>query len=147
MVLQHFWAKTGLRGQFVFLFLLISLVPLIIVSLLAYYYGVSALENTIGENLGQIAKEKLVRADRSILDRLSKIVFYIESLAPAVSQANGKNSSELPLTVVLLQINNELKDDIRQLEGILDPTANLLTQIKDSTVNFLVHIIVLLMKQ
>ena len=117
MILQHFWAKTGLRGQFVFLFLLISLVPLIIVSLLAYYYGVSALENTIGENLGQIAKEKLVRADRSILDRLSKIVPYIESLAPAVSQANGKNSSELPLTVVLLQINNELKDDIRQLEG------------------------------
>ena len=117
MILQRLRAKTGLRGQFVFLFLLISLVPLIIVSLLAYYYGVSALENTIGENLGQIAKEKLVQADRSILDRLTNIVSYIESIAPAVSQANGNNSSELPLTVVLLQINNELKDDIRQLEG------------------------------
>ena len=117
MILQRLRAKTGLRSQFVFLFLLISLVPLIIVSLLAYYYGVRALENTIGENLGQIAKEKLVQADRSILDRLTNILSYIESIAPVVSQANGNNSSELPLTVVLLQINNELKDDIRQLEG------------------------------
>ena len=126
MIFQRLRAKAGLRGQFVFLFLLISLIPLIIVSLLAYYYGVSALENTIGENLGQIAKEKLVQADRSLLDRLSSIESYIESIASAVSQANGSNSSELPLTVVLLQINNELKDDIRQLEGYAGPSSEII---------------------
>jgi hypothetical protein len=35
--------------------------------------GVNALKNTIGENLSQLAKEKLDQADRSISTRLEAI--------------------------------------------------------------------------
>ena len=65
--------KMGLRGQLVLLFLLVSLIPLLVVSFLANKNAESALENTIGEGLMQFAGEKLKQADRNILGRLIAI--------------------------------------------------------------------------
>ena len=43
------WPNLGLRGEFVLQFLLISLIPLLVASAIAYTYGKQALEKTIGK--------------------------------------------------------------------------------------------------
>ena len=63
----------GLRGEFVFQFVLIALIPLLLASLIAYTYGKQALEKTIGQGLVQVAQEKLDHADHSIALRIDTI--------------------------------------------------------------------------
>ena len=65
--------RTGLQGQLVFLLLMVSLFPLLLVAFIAYDTGKNALQDTIGKSLAQIALEKVERADKSILRALEQI--------------------------------------------------------------------------
>ncbi len=70
---MRFWFKMGLRGQQVVLFLLVSLTPLLVVSLTIKVLGGNALKSSVGEGLALLAQEKLFRVDRAISDKIRKI--------------------------------------------------------------------------
>ena len=124
------WPNLGLRGEFVLQFLLISLIPLLVASLIAYTYGKQALEKTIGKGLVQVAQEKLDQADLSITLRLETIEKYIETIRTKVALSNnndGHNSTlNLPTKLQLLESNNLLRDDVRQLEGYAGPNSQII---------------------
>ena len=104
--------KMGLRGQLVLLFIVVSLIPLLVVSLMTRALGVNALKNTIGESLSQLAKEKLDQADRSISTRLEALQSGLESISEAVAFTNKHSDKK----VKLIQAGAKLEDNLRQLE-------------------------------
>ena len=117
----------GLRGEFIFQFVLIALIPLLFASLIAYTYGKQALEKTIGQGLVQVAQEKLDQADHSIALRIETIYKYIKTIRSKVALANsttGQNE-ERPTDLQLLEANNLLRDDVRQLEGYAGPNSQI----------------------
>ena len=117
----------GLRGEFVFQFVLIALIPLLLASLIAYTYGKQALEKTIGQGLVQVAQEKLDQADHSIALRIETIYKYIETIRSKVALANSSTgqNEERPTDLQLLESNNLLRDDVRQLEGYAGPNSQI----------------------
>lgn len=102
--------RMGLRWQLVLLFLLVSLIPLLVVSFLAHLFGKSALEREIGKGLEQIAKDKIDIADRVIFDRLHG--FRLRSISRKVAPTNDDN--RLPN---LKSAHEDLLSSIRQLEN------------------------------
>ena len=114
--------KMGLRGQLVLLFLVVSLIPLLVVSFMTRTLGVNALKNTIGENLSQLAKEKLDQADRSISTRLEAIQSGLESIDAAVASAD-RHSDKVSK---LLHASAHLEDHIGQLEVSAGPGSQII---------------------
>jgi PAS domain S-box-containing protein len=110
--MKRFHLKMGLRGQLVLLFLLVSLIPLLVVSFMTRALGVNALENTIGKSLVQLSKEKLDRADQSISVRLKAIQRELEAIHDAVDSANRNANNELKL----FHAGVQLEDNLRRLE-------------------------------
>ena len=117
----HSWFKMGLRSQQVVLFLLVSLTPLLVVSLTIKVLGGNALRSSVGEGLALLAREKLSRADRAISYRMTNIRDELRNLTAEVIRANSlienkgghwevKNKEEL------WQVRNNLEDSIRLLE-------------------------------
>ncbi len=117
----HSWFKMGLRSQQVVLFLLVSLTPLLVVSLTIKVLGGNALRSSVGEGLALLAREKLSRADRAISYRMTNIREELRNLTEEVIRANSlienkgghwevKNKEEL------WQVRNNLEDSIRLLE-------------------------------
>ena len=108
--MKYLRLRMGLRGQLVLLFLLVSLIPLLVVSFLAHLYGKSALEREIGEGLEQIAKDKIDIADRVIFDRLHGI--RMRSISRKVAPTNDDN--RLPN---LKSAHKDLLSSVRQLDS------------------------------
>ena len=115
MMVEHLRLRIGLREQLVLLFLLVSLVPLLVVSFLGYRFGVNALEETIYNGLVQSAKEKLDQADRSISGRLEAVGAQIQKMSAAVAVTNDSKPSTLG------RIYLELQDDVSQLKRHTSP--------------------------
>ncbi len=65
--------RTGLQAQLVSLLLMVSLIPLLWVALLAYNTGRSALQESVGLNLSELAAEKMKQADKIVLHRIQRI--------------------------------------------------------------------------
>ena len=124
------WPNLGLRGEFVLQFLLISLIPLLVASAIAYTYGKQALEKTIGKGLVQVAQGKLDQADQSITLRLDTIEKYIKTIQTKVALSNGNRNdsltTNLPTELQLLESNNLLRDDVKQLEGYAGPNSQII---------------------
>ncbi|MCZ6676432.1 MAG: ATP-binding protein [Candidatus Poribacteria bacterium] len=110
MMIERLRLRMGLRGQLVLLFLLVSLIPLLVVSFLGYRFGVSALEKTIYNNLVQFAEEKLHQADRSIPERLAAIEARLQKMSAMIAETNDSK----PPT--LARVYLELQDDFNQLK-------------------------------
>ena len=106
------WFKMGLRSQQVVLFLLVSLTPLLVVSLTIKVLGGNALKSSVGEGLALLAREKLSRADRAISARIGNIRKEIPNLTAEVIRSNSaiENKDEL------WQVRENLEDSIRLLE-------------------------------
>ena len=104
--------KMGLRGQLVFLFLLVSLIPLLVASLLARGFGVRALENTIGESLARFARSKLDQADRIISIRLTAIRDEIDVIRDTVALTNDGVNGESQR----IRVSNRLEDSVERFE-------------------------------
>ena len=83
------WFKMGLRGQQVVLFLIVSLTPLLVVSLTIKFLGTSTLKSSVGEGLVQLAQEKLFRIDRAISDKIGKIYTELPNIRAVVAESNG----------------------------------------------------------
>ena len=120
--MKGFHPKMGLRGQLVLLFLFVSLIPLLVVSFLIRTLGVKALENTIGENLVQLSKEKLDQADRSISVRLEAIQGGLDAIRNAVDLADLNPDNKL----TLFETGTQLEDNIRQFEDYAGPGSQIL---------------------
>ena len=113
--------RMGLRGQLVLLFLLVSLVPLLVVSFLAHLYGKIALKSTIGENLVRLAQEKIDQADRKLLWRLQPIEARMRPIGAAVAVTNVDG----PLHK-LSPAYADLLDDVRRLERRAGPDSQII---------------------
>lgn len=86
---------TTLKKQLILLFLMVSIIPLLWVSYMAYNNGKNALEDSIGGSLSQLATEKIEKADRSISRAIEKIKSSrTEKLRKKVKDAN-KTSTEV----------------------------------------------------
>ena len=108
----HSWFKMGLRGQQVVLFLIVSLAPLLVVSLTIKALGGNALRRNVGENLALLAREKLFLADRAIYQRIGNIKREISNLRPEVIKSNSANGDK----DVFWKARESLEDSIRLLE-------------------------------
>ena len=120
-MIERLCLRIGLRGQLVLLFLLVSLIPLLVVSALAYWSGKIALKNTIGESLVRLAQEKIDQADRTILRLLIPIEALVWRIGPAVAVTNVDNVSS-----TLDQISTHLWDDVKRLERRLGPDSKII---------------------
>ena len=118
--------KMGLRGQLVLRFLLVSLIPLLVVSFLAHWGGKIALKKTIGESLVRFASEKLYQANLSIQSRLENIKNEMQTICDKVAQANGNNLSNPRDLSTLRRVNSTLRNSIRQLEGYAGPGSHII---------------------
>ena len=85
---------TSLKEQLILLFLMVSIIPLLLVSFMAYNNGKNALEGSIGQSLSQLAIEKVEKADRSILRAIEEIKSRTATLREKVKTAN-KTASEI----------------------------------------------------
>ena len=137
--MKSLYLKTGLRGQLVLLFLLVSLIPLLFFSFLVHRDGKIALKNTIGESLVRFARGKLNQAHLSIQSRLDNIQNHMQAICDNVDQANGDELSKPSKLSTLRRVNSTLRNSIRQLEGHAGPGSeititNLHRQIVISTV-------------
>lgn len=108
----HSWFKMGLRGQQVVLFLIVSLAPLLVVSLTIKALGGKALRKNVGENLALLAREKLFLADRAIYQRIGNIKREMPNLAPEVIKSNSANGDK----DIFWEVRESLEDSIRLLE-------------------------------
>ncbi len=108
----HSWFKMGLRGQQVVLFLIVSLAPLLVVSLTIKALGGNALKRNVGESLALLAREKLFLADRAIFQRVRNIRNELSNLRPEVIKANAANVDK----DVFWEVRGNLEDSIRLLE-------------------------------
>jgi len=113
--------RMGLRGQLVLLFLLVSLVPLLVVSFLANLYGKIALKNTIGESLVRLAQEKIDQADRKLLWRLQPIEARMRAIGAAVAVTNVDSPFHK-----LAHVYADLLDDVRRLERRAGPDSQII---------------------
>ena len=123
--MKSLYLKTGLRGQLVLLFLLVSLIPLLLFSFLVHRDGKIALKNTIGESLVRFARGKLDQAHLSIQSRLEKIQNHLQSISDKVAQANGDALSKPSKLSTLRRVNSTLRNSIRQLEGYAGPGSEI----------------------
>ena len=123
--MKSIYLKTGLRGQLVLLFLLVSLIPLLIFSFLAHRDGKIALKNTIGDSLLRFAQEKLYQADSSIQSRLDNIQSHMHTIYDNVAQANGDDLAKPLKLSTLRRVNSTLQNSIRQLEGHAGPGSEI----------------------
>ncbi|MYG00543.1 HAMP domain-containing protein, partial [Candidatus Poribacteria bacterium] len=108
----HSWFKMGLRSQQVVLFLLVSLTPLLVVSLTIKVLGGNALRSSVGEGLALLAREKLSRADRAISHRMANIREELRNLTTEVVRSNGAIGD----SDVLMEVRANLEDSIRLIE-------------------------------
>ncbi len=106
------WFKMGLRSQQVVLFLLVSLTPLLVVSLTIKVLGGKALKSSVGEGLALLAREKLSRADRAIYQRIANIRKELPNLTAEVIRTNNAIQNK----DVLLNVHENLEDSIRLFE-------------------------------
>ena len=106
--------KMGLRSQQVVLFLLVSLTPLLVVSLTIKRLGENALKSSVGEGLVLLAREKLSRADRAISHKINNIRTELrqEDLQWEIAKSNNANGNK----DVFREIKGNLEDSIRLLE-------------------------------
>lgn len=106
--------KMGLRSQQVVLFLLVSLTPLLVVSLTIKVLGGNALKSSVGEGLALLAQEKLSRADRAISHKINNIRTELrqEDLQLEVAKSNNANANKN----VFREVKENLEDSIRLLE-------------------------------
>ncbi len=106
--------KMGLRSQQVILFLLVSLTPLLIVSLTIKRLGENALRSSVGEGMVLLAREKLSIADRAISQKISNIRTELrqKDLQLEVAKSNSANGNKR----VFQQVKGNLEDSIRLLE-------------------------------
>lgn len=81
----------GLRGQQVVLLLLVSLTPLLIVSLTIKVLGGNALKSSVGDGLVLLAQEKLYRIDRAISDKIRNIRQELPNIQNIIINTNKKN--------------------------------------------------------
>lgn len=125
MTMKSLYLKTGLRGQLVLLFLLVSLIPLLLFSFLVHRDGKIALKNTIAESLVRFAKGKLNHAHLSIQRRLENIKNHIPEICDKVAQANGDELSNPSKLSTLRRVNSTLRNSIRQLEGHAGPGSEI----------------------
>lgn len=105
--------KIGLRGQQIILFLFVSLMPLLGVSLTIKVLGENALKGNVGESLVLLAQEKLYRIDRTISGKIANIRGELPNIRAAVARSNSANGEE----VVFLTVWARLEDSIRLLEA------------------------------
>ena len=108
----HSWFKMGLRGQQVVLFLIVSLAPLLVVSLTIKALGGNALKRNVGESLALLAREKLFLADRTIFQRIGNIRREMPNLIEEVIKSNTANGNK----DVFWEVRENLEDSIRLLE-------------------------------
>ena len=108
----HSWFKMGLRGQQIILFLIVSLAPLLVVSLTIQVLGGRALRTNVGENLALLAREKLFHVDRAVYQRIRNIRREISNLVPEVIKSNTANGDK----EVFWEVRESLEDSIRLLE-------------------------------
>ena len=108
----HSWFKMGLRGQQVVLFLIVSLAPLLVVSLTIKALGGNALKRNVGESLALLAREKLFLADRTISQRIGNIRREMPNLVEEVIKSNTANGDK----DVFWEVRENLEDSIRLLE-------------------------------
>ena len=106
--------KMGLRSQQVVLFLLVSLTPLLVVSLTIKRLGENALRSSVGEGMVLLARVKLSRADRAIYHKISNIRTELrqEDLRLKVADSNNANGNKK----VFRDVWKNLDDSIRLLE-------------------------------
>ena len=106
--------KMGLRSQQVILFLLVSLTPLLLVSLTIRKLGGDALKSSVGEGMVSLARVKLSLADRAISHKISNIRRELrqEDLQFEVAKSNNANGNKQ----VFLDVWENLEDSIRLLE-------------------------------
>lgn len=106
--------KMGLRSQQVVLFLLVSLTPLLIVSLTIKKLGGDALKSSVGEGMVSLARVKLSLADRAISHKISNIRTELrqEDLQLEVAKSNNANGNKN----VFREVKENLEDSIRLLE-------------------------------
>ncbi|MCG9127390.1 HAMP domain-containing protein [Candidatus Poribacteria bacterium] len=105
--------KIGLRGQQVVLFLLVSLTPLLVVSLTIKYLGTSTLKSSVGEGLVQLAQEKLFRIDRAISDKIGKIYTELPNIRSVVTESNNAKGD----IQVFADAWQRLEDSVRLFES------------------------------
>ncbi len=98
--------KMGLRGQQVVLFLLVSLMPLLVVSLTIRVLGENALKSSVGDRLVLLAREKLSRADRAIFEKIRRIRLEIPNIRDVVIKSNNPNRNQINF----FEIWSSLKD-------------------------------------
>ena len=115
--MKSLYLKTGLRGQLVLLFLLVSLAPLLLFSFLVHRDGKIALKNTIAESLVRFAKGKLNHAHLSIQSRVENIKNHMPAISEKVAQANGDALSKPSRLSTLRRVNSTLQNSITQFEG------------------------------
>ncbi|MDE0484837.1 MAG: ATP-binding protein [Candidatus Poribacteria bacterium] len=106
--------KMGLRSQQVVLFLLVSLTPLLIVSLTIRKLGGDALKSSVGEGMVSLARVKLSLADRAISHKISNIRTELrqEGLQLEVAKSNNANGNKN----VFDEVKENLEDSMRLLE-------------------------------
>jgi len=104
----------GLRSQQVVLFLLVSLTPLLIVSLTIRKLGGDALKSSVGEGMVSLARVKLSLADRAISHKIGNIRTELrrEDLQFEVAKSNNANGNKN----VFGEVKENLEDSIRLLE-------------------------------
>lgn len=107
------WFKMRLRGQQVVLFLLVSLTPLLIVSLTIKMIGEKALKSSVGDGLVQLAQDKLFRLDRAISEKIGRIRTEIPNMRSAIAASNSANRN----LDVFEDVNERLEDSLRLLES------------------------------
>ncbi|MDE0635341.1 MAG: ATP-binding protein [Candidatus Poribacteria bacterium] len=98
--------KMGLRGQQVVLFLLVSLMPLLVVSLTIRVLGENALKSSVGDRLVLLAREKLSRSDRAIFEKIRNIRLELPNIRDAVIKSNNPNRNQINF----FEIWSSLKD-------------------------------------
>lgn len=98
--------KMGLRGQQVVLFLLVSLMPLLVVSLTIRVLGENALKSSVGDRLVLLAREKLSRADRAIFEKIRNIRLEMPNIRDVVIKSNNPNRNQINF----FEIWSSLKD-------------------------------------
>ena len=123
--MKSLYLKTGLRGQLVLLFLLVSLIPLLFFSFLALRDGKIALKNTIGESLVRFARGKLNQAELSSLSRLDNVRNHMQAICDKVAQANGDDLSKPSKLSTLRRVNSTLRNNIMHLEGHAGPGSEI----------------------
>lgn len=106
------WFKMGLRGQQVILFLLVSLTPLLAVSLTIKVLGGNALRSSVSDGLVQLAQEKLYRVDRAIYEKIQKIRSELPNIRKSVIKTNNAKGNRN----VFFEEWSNLESSVRLLE-------------------------------